>query len=151
MSANDCLCTIGKEQSLAKSEQSLAKSKPNYSLVGLLFANDCSLPIMHNKSLPDNPCVSDKFEEAQGIRQGRVTSTGMFKARSNPILYTLQRHPGKLLVGHLLVGALMVADDLVLSSHAQEGLQALVTEATRACSMNNNKFEKKSMIYRRWW
>ena len=86
---------------------------------------------------------SEPFGEGQGIRQGAPTSTGIFKARSNPSLSKLEVHPDNLQIGHLKVGALMVADDLVISSRTIQGMQALVTEAEMDASRERFSFSQK--------
>jgi hypothetical protein len=86
--------------------------------------------------------LSDPFKEGQGIRQGAPTSTGLFKVRSNPLLSKLQSHPDSLNIGHLKVGAIMVADDLVLTSGNQQGMQQLVTKAEIDASRERFFFSK---------
>lgn len=96
-----------------------------------------------------NGQVSAAFKEEQGIRQGGITSTGMFKAKANPCLTKLQNHPSSLHIGHLKVGALMVADDLVLTGTSSEDVQELVAEAQLDAERERFSFSKtktRSMV-----
>lgn len=85
---------------------------------------------------------SDQFEEGQGIRQGGLSSTGMFKARANPSLHRLEVHPDSLRIGTIPLGALMVADDLVVSSTSVQGIQSLINEAELDASRERFSFSK---------
>ncbi len=73
--------------------------------------------------------VSDTFIEGQGIRQGGLTSTELFKARSNPLLHRLEAHPSTYKIGTISTGAIMVADDLALIARSTQEMQTLLDEA----------------------
>ena len=73
--------------------------------------------------------MSEEFEEGQGIRQGGLSSANLFKNRSTPMLNRTSSHPDCFSIGHIKCGAIMVADDLVLASRCNRGLQNLINEA----------------------
>ena len=85
---------------------------------------------------------SESFQEDQGIRQGGVSSTSIFKAKTNPSLHRLERHPDCLKVGSIPLGAVMVADDLVLASISPQGIQGLILEAQLDASRERFSFSK---------
>jgi hypothetical protein len=92
---------------------------------------------------------SKPFQEGQGIRQGGISSTNIFKAKANPSLNRLQEHPGSLHIGSIPLGALMVADDLVLSAISTYNMQGLVSEAQLDASRERFSFSKtktKTMV-----
>ena len=58
--------------------------------------------------------LSMPIEEKQGIRQGGLTSTELFKNRSNPMLKRLAELPDSFRIGCLPIGAPTTADDTAL-------------------------------------
>ena len=93
--------------------------------------------------------ISTPLIELQGIRQGAISSTGSYKARTDPSLDNLERHSDNLHIGYIPVGAIMVADDLMLASNTKTGIQNLVTEAELDASREQFSFSKtktKSII-----
>ena len=85
---------------------------------------------------------SSPFAELQGIRQGGTSSADSYKAGKNKLLEQLNTTGFKL--GHLHVGAVMVADDLALISKtnidAQSGLLIAEQDANRErYSFNTDK------------
>lgn len=85
---------------------------------------------------------STAFKEEQGIRQGAVSSTDIFKARANPVLKRLENLPHSAQIGSIGLGALMVADDLVLAAETPAGAQSLVFEAETDASREHFSFSK---------
>ena len=65
---------------------------------------------------------STTFQEGQGIRQGGTTSADLYKAGKNKLLEILD-DTTDCRVGHINVGALMVADDLVIAANSPSDLQ----------------------------
>jgi hypothetical protein len=86
--------------------------------------------------------LSQPFMESQGIRQGAISSTNIFKARANPTLSRLEEHPASARIGSISLGPIMVADDLVLSSPSASGVQALVSEAELDAARERFSFSK---------
>ncbi len=76
-----------------------------------------------------NGSLSNVLVEGQGIRQGGLTSTELFKARANPLLHKLGSHPCTFKIGSIPTGSIMVADDLALISESNIGMQMLLNEA----------------------
>ena len=66
--------------------------------------------------------LSSPFEESMGIRQGEVCVTSIFKDRANPDLPNMDDHLSSLRIGHISMGALIVANDLALSSGSVGGI-----------------------------
>ena len=87
--------------------------------------------------------ISPMFAEKQGIRQGAVTSPSIFKVRANPILDLLGNHPDGLTIGHLNLGALMVADDLVVNTRTRREMQGLIEMATWDAAKERYTFSKE--------
>ena len=87
--------------------------------------------------------LSRSFPEHQGIRQGAITSPNIFKARANSILRAVENHPSSLRIGYIDLGAIMVADDLLLATRTQEGMQDLIAIAESDASNEQYKFSEK--------
>ena len=86
---------------------------------------------------------STSFHENQGIRQGGITSADLYKAGKNDLLTTLGNKTS-CHIGHVNVGAIMVADDLAIAAHSESDLQYGVTIATidsqrQRYNFNNSK------------
>lgn len=79
--------------------------------------------------------LSPAITESQGIRQGARTSADAFNGKSDPMLNKLSSHPDGYKIGSINTGAIMVADDLTLSSSTPHGIQSLihVAENDAAC------------------
>ena len=69
--------------------------------------------------------MSSTFYEKQGIRQGGVNSTEMFKGRGNPFLVTVQKAGIGKTIGSIFVGAPTCADDVALVADSTLDLQTL--------------------------
>ena len=72
--------------------------------------------------------LSSPFQENQGIRQGGITSPALYKTGRNKGLDQLDKNP-TMPIGSLNAGALMVADDLVLTASSPEDMQLALTIA----------------------
>jgi len=70
--------------------------------------------------------LSSEFREHQGIRQGGLSSTDLFKIKSNELLDKASKHPMAYRVGTVPVGAPTTADDTALISATRCGAQTLV-------------------------
>ena len=66
--------------------------------------------------------INEPFQERQGIRQGGSSSADIYKCGKNKLLFQLENCPGNH-IGHMPVGAIMVADDLLLNSKSPAELQ----------------------------
>lgn len=73
--------------------------------------------------------LSNTFIEGQGIRQGGLTSTELFKARSNATLKRLASLPSSFRIGTTPVGAPTTADDTALVSSTRIGTQSQINIA----------------------
>ena len=87
--------------------------------------------------------ISRSFHEAQGIRQGGVSSTVLFNNRSTTLLEKLGLSPDGFRIGHIRLGAVMCADDLALISETHAGMQCLVNEAANDASRERFNFSEK--------
>ena len=83
--------------------------------------------------------TSASFTEGQGIRQGGISSTDKYKAGKNPLLNRLDRQSINTL-GHVNVGAVMVADDLVLTANNKYDMQVAINIAEHDASRERYKF-----------
>ena len=83
--------------------------------------------------------TSDAFEEGQGIKQGGPSSTDCYKGGKNKLLKNLDDAPA-LKIGHINVGAVMVADDLALASRTVHDMQAALNMAQADASKERYKF-----------
>jgi len=81
-----------------------------------------------HSSVKWNGTMSQSFQEKQGIRQGGASSADCYKAGKNQLLKTLDQKPS-LRIGHLHVGAIMVADDLALLSIKPSEMQIALNVA----------------------
>ena len=70
--------------------------------------------------------LSVPIKELQGIRQGGLTSTELFKNRSNMMLKRLAELPDSFRIGCLPIGAPTTADDTALLSSTKLGAQAQI-------------------------
>ena len=87
-----------------------------------------------------NGNISTSFKEAQGIRQGGVSSTVLFNNRSTTLLEKLSRCPDSLRIGSLPVGAVMCADDLALLTDSTIAMQNHINEAASDASRERLSF-----------
>ena len=87
-----------------------------------------------HSSVKWNGTMSQSFQEKQGIRQGGASSADCYKAGKNQLLKTLDQKQS-LRIGHLHVGAIMVADDLarlsIKPSEMQIALNVAELDASR--------------------
>jgi retron-type reverse transcriptase len=86
--------------------------------------------------------TSEPLKEGQGIRQGGLSSTELFKNRANPLLRRLEHHPDALRIGSIRIGAIMVADDLALLASSPMGMQTLIKEAELDASRERYSFSE---------
>ena len=91
--------------------------------------------------------LSSEFSESQGIRQGGSTSADAFIIKADPLLHKLSCQPEGYRIGISNIGAIMVADDLTLSSSSTHGLQVLVNIAEHDASAQRYIFsESKTKV-----
>ena len=83
--------------------------------------------------------LSTSFSEMQGIRQGGKSSAEKYKAGKNRLLNALDTHATNHL-GHVPVGAIMVADDLVITARTATQMQIGLNIAERDASRERYKF-----------
>ena len=81
-----------------------------------------------------NGRLSRCIQEERGIRQGGETSTEGFKAKENPFLNRIRKHPVSYKIGSVSVGIPTVADDncMIAQSHTGAQTQLLLAEANAA-------------------
>lgn len=70
--------------------------------------------------------LSLPFEISQGIRQGGILSTDLYKLYQNPLLNTLQSSGLGARIGDIVCNASACADDLALNSNNNEDTQVLI-------------------------
>ena len=83
--------------------------------------------------------LSEPFREKQGIRQGGSSSADNYKGGKNSLLYNLQEASCNT-IGNLNTGALMVADDLTITSTVLYNMQAGLNIASRDSSRARYSF-----------
>ena len=76
-----------------------------------------------------NGDMSRLLTETQGIRQGGLSSTTLFKSWANKLLNRYSIHPSAMKIGADSAGALMCADDLVIAGKSVHDTQVLINEA----------------------
>ena len=69
--------------------------------------------------------LSDSCNLSQGVHQGRVTSTELYKCYVDPLLYCLEDKKYGARIGHYYVGAPTCADDTLLASHYVTEMQVI--------------------------
>ena len=74
--------------------------------------------------------TSNPFPELQGIRQGGSSSADIYKLGKNKLLAQISNMTDNR-IGHFSVGALMVADDLLLNSSNVPQLQIAISLAEK--------------------
>ena len=91
--------------------------------------------------------LSSAFKEGQGIRQGGNSSTDQYKAGKNDLLRRLDFQPGHK-IGSINAGAIMVADDLALTSNCPYSMQTSLSIAQHDAAREQYKFntEKTKFI-----
>ena len=87
--------------------------------------------------------LSCEFSEHQGIRQGGLTSTDLFKVRANEMIQRAGTHPLAYKIGIVSVGAPTTADDTALISASKTGAQVLVGIAEMDSNMHRYSFSKQ--------
>ena len=83
--------------------------------------------------------TSHPFKEQQGIRQGGSSSADIYKCGKNRLLNDLLSAPCNH-IGHIPVGAIMVADDLMLNSKCTYKLQTNLRMSERDAARERYKF-----------
>lgn len=95
--------------------------------------------------------VSEKFTSNCGVKQGDVLSPTLFNLFINGLndeLNISSTNPIKL--GNLNISSLMYADDIILLSESQEGLQKALDTLNNFCiswKLNVNKQKSKIVIF----
>jgi len=84
--------------------------------------------------------LSEEFPEKQGIRQGGLTSTDLYKVKSNQMLDLLSSHPLAYRIGTVCVGAPTTADDTTLITSSQTGVKVLMGIAEHDARIHQYSF-----------
>ena len=106
--------------------------------------NDINLCVKYDNKLSTN------FLSQRGVRQGDVLSPNMFKIFINDLMSYFNSDCKPVLLNDMMLYCLMYADDLVLLSETEEGLQNSLDNLSKFCSdwgleININK--TKVMIF----
>ena len=76
-----------------------------------------------------NGVLSDEYQVKQGVKQGGILSTGLYKLYVDGLLHCLKaKHLGAC-IGDAYLGVVAAADDILLMAHKREDLQAMLYEA----------------------
>ncbi|VDI19758.1 Hypothetical predicted protein [Mytilus galloprovincialis] len=73
--------------------------------------------------------LSDNFPIKQGVRQGGILSTGLYKTYINDLLKTLERNRLGMHIGTTYIGCPTVADDIALVANSATDLQLMLNVA----------------------
>ena len=84
--------------------------------------------------------LSKPFLEQQGIRQGGLTSTDLYKVKANHMLQSISSHPMAYRIGTTAVGAPTTADDTALISSSVVGAKVLIGMAERDAQIHRYTF-----------
>ena len=94
--------------------------------------------------------LSEEIKEERGVRQGGETSTEGFKAKENPFLERVRKHPDSLRIGCIPMGIPTVADDncAMADTHTGAQLQLMLAEqnASRVRYVFSNTKSKVMLI-----
>ena len=91
--------------------------------------------------------LSDPFTLHQGVHQGRVTSTDLYKCYIDPILHRLEENKLGARIGPYYVGAPTCANDIVLAVHNPNQLQEMLSELVIFSERERYKLHsQKSMV-----
>lgn len=110
-----------------------------------------------------NGTISDLFPIGQGVRQGGILSTGLYKTYINELLLTLERHKLGTCIGDIYVGCPTVADDVALLANSPSELQSMLNVAyayanrekyiihpEKSCILKKVHPRKVSSVYSNW-
>jgi len=94
-------------------------------------------------------CHSRQYTIGQGVRQGGVLSTHLFKCSNNDLLDKLERYGEGAYIGDIFVGCPCCADDLLVCANSDSHLQAMVSTTeefsnTRRYTLHPEKSEISS-------
>ena len=84
--------------------------------------------------------LSDQFIEGQGVRQGGIPSTELFKSRGNKLLDNLENSGLGYRIGLTSVAAPACADDVIMISGKSIDLQAMLDIAAHDASCERYQF-----------
>ncbi len=103
------------------------------------------------KEVSSRICINGELSrcitETAGIRQGAVSSTEVFKARTNPVLEQLSSQADAMHIGSVRIAAPTCADDVCLLSDSHLGAQSLLSIAQMDANRKRYDFnEKKTKI-----
>ena len=84
---------------------------------------------------------SKKFEIKQGVRQGGILSTDLYKIYENPLLDRLENIDHGAKIGEIGCAAPACADDVAVASSKPEPLQSLVSTSEDYGSMERYEFQ----------
>ena len=91
--------------------------------------------------------LSDPFTLHQGVHQGRVTSTDLYKCYIDPIFHRLEENKLGARIGPYYVGAPTCADDIDLAAHNPNQLQEMLSELVIFSERERYKLHpQKSMV-----
>ena len=86
---------------------------------------------------------SEEFTEQQGVRQGGIPSTELFKSRGDRLLNRLEESQLGFSVGTIDIGVPTCADDMTLLSSSAINLQSMIDIAAMDASLERYQFSKK--------
>lgn len=98
-----------------------------------------------------NSMISQPFRISQGVGQGRVLSAWLFALFINDLILRLLETNVGLLVGHLQIPAILLADDTTILSSTPSGLQTLlnvVNEYAFTWKLKYNATKSNCVIFR---
>jgi hypothetical protein len=72
------------------------------------------------------PCLGESFQIKQGVRQGEILSTFLYKVYNNALLQDLQSQKLGFMIGRTYVGCPTCADDIALLSNNVNELQDML-------------------------
>ena len=96
-----------------------------------------------------NNCLSSKFSISCGVRQGGVLSPLLFSVYINDVILKLQNSRRGCFIGHMYFGCILYADDIILISPSNTGMQDMLDICDIEIKWLDMKFNvKKSMAMR---
>ena len=117
---------------------------------GNLWLLYCSLYQGMQSRVKCKDVLSYPFEELQGVRQGGIPSTELFKARGHQVLEDMELSSQGFSIGLIDVAAPTCADDMTLLADTAIGLQRLLKIAEIDAAMERYQYSKaktKIMVF----
>ena len=93
-----------------------------------------------------NGSISETFEVKQGVRQGGILSTDLYKLYINPLLERMEHTNLGTKIGNVLCNATACADDVALLSNLDDDIQILVNMSNDFANMEGYRLQPTKSV-----